>query len=96
MVALDGKLYCMGGRTPDNARTNGVEVYDPVTDAWSAVAPMIDARDSFGAGVLDGKIVVCGGAEDEQAVERYCPSTDSWERLPPMLTGRSYHGVAVC
>jgi len=44
MAVLDGKLYAVGGFNDDDQFLSSVERYDPVTNAWEAVAPMATAR----------------------------------------------------
>ena len=49
VAALDGKLYAVGGRVEEEQAevdrpANTVERYDPATNAWEEVAPMVTAR----------------------------------------------------
>lgn len=37
------------------------EAYDPVTDRWTAMAPIPTARHGLGAAAVGGKIYVIGG-----------------------------------
>jgi N-acetylneuraminic acid mutarotase len=64
-VALDGKLYAIGGF--DGARTGcdrwltSVEAYDPATDTWTARAPLPARRELLAAVAVHGKIYAFGG-----------------------------------
>ena len=48
VAVLDGKLYAAGGQKEDDedgdVPVNTVERFDPVTNGWEAVAPMVTAR----------------------------------------------------
>jgi len=56
VAALEGKLYAVGGRIEeddeDDRPANTVERYDPATNAWEEVAPMVAARHSPCVAVL--------------------------------------------
>jgi len=105
-AVLDGKLYAVGGYNEDddededghNSYLSSVERYDPVTNAWEAVAPMATARDYHAVTVLDGKLYAVGGGNDDvddlSTVERYDPATNAWEEVAPLATARSAHAVA--
>eukprot|EP00966_Prymnesium_polylepis_P169740 3924444-Prymnesium_polylepis.1 len=64
--------------------------YEPSKGAWTEVAPMCTPREYVGAAVLDGRIYVAGGQDDEldlASVERYSPADNTWaprERCPPV------------
>ena len=65
---LNGKIYMMGGfKYPDAGKPGWQPIdnaweYDPVKDAWKALAPMPTKRGSPNAVVHGGKIYVIGGA----------------------------------
>lgn len=89
-VALDGKIYVMGGY--DSFDSGGalasVLMYDPTADVWSNRADMPGPKQIPGAAVVNGHIYVMGGP-DPQTYE-YTPSTDSWairSSLPVTPTG---------
>jgi hypothetical protein len=80
IVAVEGKIYCIGGTTGLNngeVQVSGVnEVYDPINDAWETKTAMPTPRVGATASVIDGKIYVIGG--DSNATEVYDPKTDTW------------------
>ena len=95
-VALEGKLYAIGGRTVDiEATVSPTDAYDFSRRAWTTgLAPIPTQRAGFGAAVIDGDIVVIGGenaAGASDAVESYDPRADAWRKLAPMPTAR--HGI---
>jgi N-acetylneuraminic acid mutarotase len=88
-------IYVIGGR--DHAKPgNGLstmEAYDPVADAWTALAPMPTPRHGHAATLgPDGRIYVLGGTNDKvfatPVVEIYDPLKDSWARGTPMPYGQ--------
>ena len=92
-VALDGKVYVIGGLTPGGGTTDRVEAYDPGTDSWDEKAPLPKALHHSGATALGGKIYVAGGFVKTgfapvADVFVYDPSADSWSAGPPMPTAR--------
>ncbi|KAL4717855.1 hypothetical protein ACJJTC_001004 [Scirpophaga incertulas] len=61
------------------------------------LASMAVPRCAHGAGVLDGRLVVCGGYERTRvlrAVEAYNPNTNMWEQLPDMRGARARFAAA--
>ena len=96
LAVLDGKLYAVGG--VGDVFLSSVERYDPATNAWEEVAPMMAARVNLAAAALDGKLYVVGGNTEIEAlssVERYDPATNAWEAAAPLTTARSSHGITV-
>lgn len=103
-AVIDGKLYAMGGRILGNgipsedmdealSNFNRNEMYDPLTDSWTARQPMLTKKSGFTATAsLDGNIYVFGGQglrhEDLDSVEKYDPIADKWTYDKPMPTKR--------
>jgi N-acetylneuraminic acid mutarotase len=71
-VALNGKIYAIGGSTPEATipvlnsiylrpivGTN--ECYDPKTDKWTTLKPMPTPRENFAMTTCEGKIYCIGG-----------------------------------
>ncbi|KAM6394838.1 kelch-like ECH-associated protein 1 [Rhynochetos jubatus] len=98
---VGGLFYAVGGRnnSPDgNTDSASIDCYNPMTDRWSACAPMSVPRNRIGVGVIDGMIYAVGGSHGcvhHSSVERYEPERDEWELVAPMLTRRIGVGVAV-
>lgn len=100
-AVVDGIFYVMKNISwpfpypPDQA----LYAYNPVTDQWISRTSMPTPRNSFGVGVVDGKIYTVGGWAGwwtEAAVEAYNPATDSWiTGLAPMPKPRPYFGAGV-
>nr|MBC7245909.1 hypothetical protein [Chloroflexota bacterium] len=81
VVAYNGKIYAIGGDTPDGV-TGMVEVYDPDTDSWTRQTGKPRPVSNIAAAILNGRIFVPGGydATDQASaiVEVYDPQTDTW------------------
>lgn len=62
---LGGKIYMFGGVGESLPTvlipTNETEVYDPSTDTWTSGPDMLEARVSFGSGVVGNCIYAVGG-----------------------------------
>lgn len=100
ICVYNGKVYAIGGN--DGTRDlNTVEVYDPQTNLWAYVAPMIHRRMFCSAVVVSGKIIVIGilpffsislsflgGVNNGTTLdcgECYDPTTNEWTMLDPPL-----------
>jgi N-acetylneuraminic acid mutarotase len=65
-AALRGRLFLFGGEgshDSDNGVFPDVSAYDPATDTWEALPPMLVPRHGFGAAVMDDRIYLAGGAD---------------------------------
>jgi PKD repeat protein len=81
-----------GGRITDES-----EIYNPVTESWTPVAPMFKQRIDIGAqGLLDGTLLVAGGVTTspnfpsifQPTSEVFDPATMSWKLSGIMSAGR--------
>ena len=99
-VQAGDKFYLMGGRNSDNKK---VDIYDPVTDTWSASVsePPIELH-HFQAVEYEGLIYIVGaftgGYPTEQPVPNiyiYNPANDTWHVGPEIPRPRGAAGVVV-
>ena len=76
-VALDGKLYAVGGVGAAYEALDTAEVYDPQADGWQPLAKMSTARYALGLAAVGGKVYAMGGMDDGdsilESVEAYDP-----------------------
>lgn len=101
-VALDGRVYVIGGRNRSIQSTRAeVWSFEPADGAWRARAPLPRARAGFaGAAALGGRIYVFGGEGNPDPGSRgvfadgdaYDPAADRWAAVSPMRTPR--HGTS--
>jgi len=102
---VNGKLYVATGGHYDSTGTlvafNGIQIYDPVADTWTAGANAPTARYYAAAAETGGKIYVMGGRDRNgptDKVEAYDPVANSWtgkHALPAAIRGlgaASYNG----
>lgn len=75
-VALDGKIYVIGGLSSELEPLATVDVYDPILDVWQSVEPMPAPKGIVAAVALNGKIYVVG---DDNKTFCYDPETNTWE-----------------
>lgn len=92
---VDGCLYVVGGFCRTSA-LKSVWCYNPVTNAWSEVAPMSIGRAYCKIGVLNNKLYVVGGVTwgqggltPLQSAEVFDPSFGVWTELPSMPFSRA-------
>ena len=96
-VALDGKIYLLGGRWQPPGELTTIEVYDPETNVWEPGPSLDTARGGIAATVLDGRIFVLGGEvimsgrETLDSVEVLDPAAATWSFAPQMPV--TLHGV---
>jgi N-acetylneuraminic acid mutarotase len=86
---INGKFYVAGGRNRNSRATNRLDVYDPVTNRWSTLAPMPTARSGSAAAVLQGRLYVIGSnnanpGDPQGMTEAYSPTTNTWTIKTPM------------
>jgi DNA-binding CsgD family transcriptional regulator/N-acetylneuraminic acid mutarotase len=78
-----GRIYVIGGDTPDGA-TGALEEYDVVANSWSVGSPKPIPAYNIGAALVGGRIYVPGGyAADGHVIadlEIYDLETDTWVR----------------
>ena len=94
---INDKIYVAGGHGA-GMQQRELEVFDPVANNWTNLAPMSVPRNHTGGGVINGKLYVVGGRDSANAptaLEVYDPQSNVWASLAPMPTGRSGIGVGV-
>uniref|UniRef100_A0AAY5KME6 Kelch-like family member 33 n=1 Tax=Esox lucius TaxID=8010 RepID=A0AAY5KME6_ESOLU len=93
METLHGHLYVAGGITLDEDKTSidqlTCEVYDPVTDTWSAFTNLPIPHVGAASVVLEGMFYVLGGYfkdnyRETRLVHRYDPMLQFWENMGVM------------
>ena len=92
VVNHDGKVYLIGGFTPDGA-TDKVEVFDPAHGTWSERRPLPRALHHTTAVSLNGKIYVVGGFASGlwipvDTTYEYDPNQDRWSEKAELPTSR--------
>jgi hypothetical protein len=95
---VNDKIYLIGGE--DSYTWNGLpyahhstlnEVYDPATDSWTTLAPMLAEVVSCESAVVDDKIYVFGNGD---ATQIYDTQTNTWRYGPAMPYSMSYGAAA--
>ncbi|XP_073438998.1 influenza virus NS1A-binding protein isoform X2 [Dendrobates tinctorius] len=93
---LNGKLIAAGGYNREECLRT-VECYDPDTDAWTFLSPMMTPRARFQMAVLMGELYVVGGSnghsDDLSCGEKYDPKANTWTPVPELRTNRCNAGV---
>jgi len=97
----DGRIYAIGGTSPQTGGLSKVEAYDPQKNAWTTVASMPTSRYGLCAATgSDGLIYAIGGEYDASkapftagnsvVVEAYNPKNNTWTKMPSLTVGRYF------
>ena len=92
LVALNGKLFCIGGSTTSSVDLATVEVYDPSSNQWSSGVSLPIPLTHLSAVVVRGKILVAGGQNSggsSNQVFEFDPFTNQWTQKSSMLSARN-------
>ena len=95
-VAIDGKIYILGGFTGSGPSTPFHE-YDPVANTYRAITHSLSARYGHKAVAIKGKMYVFAGSTGPTAVTEarsYDPATNTWVTLKPAPEGKAHSYVA--
>lgn len=105
VVLNDGRLLIIGGqRNPtDYESINTCNIFNPITNSWTTVAPMNQARTRFSALLLpDGRVLVMGGLyrtttayEMLNSCEIYDPTNNTWTYVASMNNVRYGHQASL-
>ena len=78
----DGRVLVAGGQIRifgNPSLTKSAELYDPVTNTWTATGDMRSVRVFHSAVLLpDGRVLVAGGKAKSNTAEIYNPATERW------------------
>ena len=90
-------VYAIGGRNLSaDENSAALERFNPASGTWDKLANMPTARGSYGAALIDGRIVAVGGEEPTRVlatVEMYDISSGKWTTVAPINT--PVHGQVV-
>src|SRR6188472_188534 len=92
VAVINNKIYVAGGT---GGTQREVEVYDPIANTWTPLAPMNVGRNHCAGGTIGGQFYVVGGRgfpDSDVTLEVYNPAANRWTIRAPMPTGRS--GIA--
>src|ERR1043165_541040 len=88
VLLSNGKVLVAGGT--NGSPLNGVEIYDPVVNTWSAAASLITGRNGHTVTLLpNGKVLVVGGHGAPgflNSVELYDPASNTWSAAASLST----------
>ena len=97
LVAFQGELWLIGGRTFTGAANTTVSIFDPASESWRAGPSMLDRRSGFAAAASATTLFVVGGERLGtplavlNSAEAIAAGDDQWTTLPPLPI--AIHGV---
>ncbi|XP_015219958.2 kelch-like protein 9 [Lepisosteus oculatus] len=103
MCAIEDRLYVIGGNhfrgANDYEDVLSCEYYEPGTDQWTAMAPMLRGQSDVGVAVFRGEIYVVGGYSWNsrcmlEMVQCYSPQRDEWRKVFDVL--EPLGGIRAC
>jgi N-acetylneuraminic acid mutarotase len=99
VLALQDRVWVLGGFDGTKQVLAGVDVYDPASDSWSTRAPLPEPLHHINAAVVDGKIWIAGALRGSAFVATgvtavYDPVANAWTQKAPMPAG-SERGAAL-
>ena len=83
-----------GARLRLRGHEDELSVYDPSTDKWTNLAPLLEKKSHFEGGVhvINGRILVMGGRLDNDVISNhvdvYDPATNKWTQFGTMSERR--------
>jgi hypothetical protein len=101
VLVAGGKVLVLGGDVSGvgASPTASAELFDPATERFEEIAPMVTARRPYGVIALpDGRLLIAGGTTSGKAVttaaEIYDPSLERFESVSALATPREKHASA--
>ena len=100
----NGMLYAVGGIANGSTFVVATEAYDPVANAWTAMAPLPAPQVQVAVGVVNNTLYAVGGSDGTLisgeghflgTVEAYDPTSNTWNSRAPMPTPRRAHAIGV-
>jgi N-acetylneuraminic acid mutarotase len=105
IAELNGKIYVAGGasgESPNLAYHTNLEMYDPASDTWTVLPPMLIPRSEFALVASNGKLYAIGGYYSDpqgqtyqwlNTVEAYDPVSGIWSSKASLPNGLGSHGA---
>jgi hypothetical protein len=93
MATHNGRVYCLGGMTPDTAFSGRVDIYDPQNDTWSRGPSLPESEmNGFGASAfgIDGRLYVSSLSD-----KLLCLAEDEndWQPVASIQQPRFFHRI---
>jgi N-acetylneuraminic acid mutarotase len=85
----NGKVLAVGGFDSTGAGLASAELFDPLTQTWSATPSLSQARYGHTATLLaSGEVLVAGGGASPATSEIYDPVSNTWRNGPALRSDR--------
>lgn len=97
-AVLGGRIYVPGGRLASGEVSQGLEIYDPLTDTWISGPDMPAGASAYALAPYEGKLYLFGGWDGTRYTDRtylYNPDTQRWTEQTPLPVALGHAGAAV-
>ena len=97
-VVRDGRIHVLGGGNSERTLADH-DVFDPLMNAWTSLAPLPRSEGSPAAVAFEGKVYAIGGRSgpsDFGAVDIYDPAANRWSAGPPIDPRGTAGAVVQC
>ncbi len=103
----DGRVLVIGGEDPSGDPIPNVDVFDPVTETFTSLAPLAEPREFHTATLLsDGRVLVTGGGLNSQigipsgegvlkSAAVFDPATSTFSPVGDMADPRAFHEASL-
>nr|XP_039256767.1 kelch-like protein 5 [Styela clava] len=81
VVTVGESIYILGGLVDDSESTTAVQRFDPISNHWQSLNPMLTSRCSFNAFVIQDFIYAVGGCGYCNSLEKYNIAENKWEMI---------------
>ncbi|XP_077295330.1 kelch-like protein 12 [Arctopsyche grandis] len=97
-TVVNGQVFVFGGRFDVDADVlNSSERYDPTSNSWTLLAPMLTKRTNHEIAAIANEIYIIGGRQNSEnrlnTMEVYNINQNIWTVAPPMSEKRSSFAV---
>nr|XP_039264296.1 kelch-like protein 1 [Styela clava] len=81
VVTVGESIYILGRLVEGLESIKAVWRFDPISNNWQSLSPMLTSRYSFNAFAIQGYIYAVGGWDSSDSLEKYNIAEDKWELI---------------
>jgi len=93
MATYNGRVYCLGGMTPDTAFSRRVDIYNPQSDEWSRGPNLPESEmNGFGASAFEIEAQLYVSSLSDK-LYRLSEDTSAWQQVAILQQPRFFHRI---